>query len=80
MKHTDIRKKDIAALSPTALVDLLWEITKSVDETAAMFDDGCGEARDSCVISPGQILDIVEEKALPDRFAWARKSRKATTA
>lgn len=77
MKHTEIRKKDLSALSHTALVDLLWEITKSVDETAETFDDGMGEARDSCVISPGQVFDLIEEKALPDRFAWIRKAKTA---
>ena len=73
MKHTEIRKKDIAALSHTALVDLLWGIAKSVDESASTFGSGTDEPRENCVVTPGEILDAIEEKALPDRFAWATK-------
>lgn len=74
MKHTDIRRKDIAALSHTALVDLVWTLTKEANEAVETFGEGYDEPRDLCVMTPDQILSHIETKAEPDRFAWAKKA------
>lgn len=60
MKHTKVKRKDIEGLSKTAMVELIWTLTKEADMYAewSVPED---TPRDYCVMTPDQILSHIEE-------------------
>ena len=56
------RKRDIMALSHGQLVKLVWTLTKAADDSAKYHaDTGDFFGRDGCVMTPGEVLEYVEE-------------------
>jgi hypothetical protein len=55
-----ILKRELEAMSKSALVELAWAVYEEVQQEAMLF-----RSTDECILTPDQFLEIYEEKVHP---------------